>query len=85
MLSIDCHRARSRVINYWHQGRQRAASVPLDHPQRKNEEKRPITARGSHVVPVDIVAKANWPLQKPDNWALNNYYEGQSVGQVGRL
>jgi hypothetical protein len=36
---------RARVINYWHQGRQRAASVPPDHLQRNNEENRSRTAR----------------------------------------
>jgi hypothetical protein len=58
-------RARARVINYWHrQGRQRATSVPPDHPRRKNEENRSRTARGCHVVPVDICSKANWPFEK---------------------
>jgi hypothetical protein len=33
-------------------GRRRAHSVPPDHPQRKNEEKRPITARACHMVPL---------------------------------
>jgi hypothetical protein len=55
--------------NYWHQGRQRATSVPPDHLQRNNEENRPRTARGCHVVPVDICLsiKANWPLDKLPN------------------
>jgi hypothetical protein len=36
--------------------------------QRNNEENRPSrTARGCHVAPVDIVAKANWPLDKLPN------------------
>jgi hypothetical protein len=70
--TIYYHRTRARVINYWHQGCQRATSVPPDHLQRNNEENRPRTARGCHVVPVgtavDIVAKANWPFEKPDSW-----------------
>jgi hypothetical protein len=45
-------------------GRRRAHSVPSDHPKRKNEENPSRTARGCHVVPVDIVAKANWPFDK---------------------
>ena len=49
-------------------GRRRAHSVPPDHPKRKNEENPSRTARGCHMVPVDIVAKANWPFEKPDNW-----------------
>ena len=44
-------------------GRQRATSVPPDHLQRNNEENRPRTARGCHVVPVGIVAKANCLLR----------------------
>jgi hypothetical protein len=39
-------------------GRRRAHSVPLDHPQRKNEEKRPITARACDMAPVDICTKS---------------------------
>ena len=39
-------------------GRRRVHSVPPDHPQRKNEEKRPITARACHMVPVDICTKS---------------------------
>jgi hypothetical protein len=42
-------------------------SVPPDHLQRNNEENRSRTARGCHVVPVDICAKANWPLDKLSN------------------
>ena len=42
-------------------------SVPPDHLQRNNEENRSRTARGCHVVPVDICAKANWPLDKLPN------------------
>jgi hypothetical protein len=38
-------------------GRRRDHSAPLDHPERKNEEKRPITARACHMAPVDIVEK----------------------------
>jgi hypothetical protein len=45
-------------------GRQRATSAPPDHPQRNNEENPSRTARGCHVVPVDICLKANWPLDK---------------------
>ena len=36
-------------------GRRRAHSVPPDHPQRKNEEKRPITARACHMVPLSLI------------------------------
>jgi hypothetical protein len=71
--TIYYHRTRARVINYWHQGRQRATSVPPDHPRRKNEENRSRTARGSHVAPVDICLKANWPFEKCDKRALNRY------------
>jgi hypothetical protein len=74
--TIYYHRARARVINYWHQGRQRATSVPPDHLQRNNEENRSRTARECHVVPVDIVAKANWSLDKLPNWWSLNRYEG---------
>jgi hypothetical protein len=44
--TIYYHRTRARVINYWHQGRQRATSAPPDHLQRNNEENRSRTARG---------------------------------------
>jgi hypothetical protein len=44
--TIYHHRARARVINYWHHGRQRATSVPPDHLRRKNEENRSRIARG---------------------------------------
>jgi hypothetical protein len=65
--TIYGRRTRARVINYWHQGRRRATSVPPDHLQRNNEENPSRTARACHIVPVDIVAKANWPLDKlPD-------------------
>jgi hypothetical protein len=40
-------------------GRQRATSVPPDHPQRNNEENPSRTARGCHVVPVDICTKSH--------------------------
>jgi hypothetical protein len=60
--TIYDRRTRARVINYWHQGRRRAHSVPPDHLRRKNEENPSITARGCHVVPVDIYLKANWPF-----------------------
>jgi hypothetical protein len=74
ILSTTHHRACARVINYWrHSWRRRAHSVPPDHPKRKNEENPSRTARGCHVVPVDIVAKANWPFEKCDKWALNMY------------
>jgi hypothetical protein len=54
-------------------GRRRAHSVPPDHPKRKNEKNRSRTARGCHVVPVDIVANQTDLLEKPDKWILNNY------------
>ena len=57
-------------------GRRRAHSVPPDHPKQKNEENRSRTARGCHVVPVDIVAKANWPFEKSAEWTLNSTYKG---------
>jgi hypothetical protein len=59
--TIYYHRTRARVINYWHQGRRRAHSVPPDHPRRKNEENRSITARACHMAPRWFCAKANWP------------------------
>jgi hypothetical protein len=37
--TIYYHRTRARGINYWHQGRQRATSVPPDHLQRKKRGK----------------------------------------------
>jgi hypothetical protein len=70
---IYYHRTRARVINYWHQGRQRAASVPPDHPRRKNEENRSRTARGCHAVPVGICANQTGLLRNVTKWALNNY------------
>jgi hypothetical protein len=70
--TIYYHRTRARVINYWHQGRQRATSVPPSNPRRKNEENRSRTARGYHVVPVGICAKQTGLLEKCDKWALNN-------------
>jgi hypothetical protein len=54
-------------------GRRRAHSVPPDHPKRKNEENRSRTARGCHVVPVDIVAKQTGLLEKSVKRALNRY------------
>jgi hypothetical protein len=63
--TIYYHRTRARVINYWHQGRRRATSVPPDHPRRKNEENRSRTARACHMVPVDTRV---WPyLRKMPN------------------
>jgi hypothetical protein len=72
--AIYYHRTRSRVINYWHQGRQRATRVPLDHPQRKNEEKRPRTARGSHVCGSRwYCSKSKLAFRQIAKWRLNNY------------
>jgi hypothetical protein len=73
--TIYRRRARAGVINYWRQVRRRRAahSVPPDHPQRKNEEKRPITARACHMVPVGICAKPNCIFEKCAKWSLNNY------------
>jgi hypothetical protein len=54
-------------------GRRRAHSAPPDHPKRKNEEKRSITARACHVVPSTLVQSRLCLLGKCDKWALNNY------------
>jgi hypothetical protein len=68
------HRTNARVINYWHQGRRRAHSArPPDHPRRKHEENRSITARMPYGIwfPVGFAQKqtgllekacAKWPL-----------------------
>jgi hypothetical protein len=40
--TIYYHRTRARVINYWHQGRQRATSVPPDQPTTPGEKTRKI-------------------------------------------
>ena len=49
--ALSCHKLSTS-------GRRRDHSVPLGHPQRKNEEKRPITARACHMAPVDICTKS---------------------------
>jgi hypothetical protein len=57
--AIYHHRTRARVINYWHQGRQRATSVPPDHLQRNNEENPSRTARARHPVTATFAQNAN--------------------------
>jgi len=49
------------------------SQCPSRPPPAKNEENRSRTARGCHVVPVDICSKANWPFEKSARWPLNNY------------
>jgi hypothetical protein len=55
--TIYDHRARARVINYWHQGRRRARSVPPSHPRRKNEENRSVAARMPYGSPLVFAQK----------------------------
>jgi hypothetical protein len=64
--TIYRHRTRARVINYWQQGRRRATSVPPDHPRRKNEEKRPITARMPYGSPLVFAQKQTGLWEKCD-------------------
>jgi hypothetical protein len=59
--------SRHKLLAGTRAAKKRATSVPPDHLQRNNEENRSRTARGCHVIPVDIVAKANWPLDKLPN------------------
>jgi hypothetical protein len=70
--TVYYHRTRACVINYWHQGRRRAHSAPPDHPRRKNEENRSITARMPYGSPLVFAQKQTGLLEKCTKWSVNS-------------
>jgi hypothetical protein len=66
--AIYGRRTRARVLHYWHQGAPNVLPASLPTTSSEITRKiRPEQPEDPMVVPVDIVAKANWPLDKlPD-------------------